>query len=451
MVEEFSFRPHKYRCFWEPSSVRVAPLTFLVGDNSSGKSAFLAGLRAFYDTISGSTRNPFNDAPFSMGSFNELASYRGGKAGRAKAFGFSLEALIPTKERANKEEKLNIGISFEKRDAQPFLTTLTSEVAGFTLNVEIDPRSARLKHASYQSKKSDGHITITDEDDFPRMSLMKGFGLDIQQLLFTFDYAIYQKKRATDGRDLVGAAESKFDLPELDYYFDAVNTLFRGRPFASAPIRTSPERTYNVLDDQATPDGAHIPLLLRKAAGGSASRWKQIHDELVRFGTEAGLFDDISIRKLGRQEAGPFQVEVKSVGRNRNLMDVGYGVSQALPIVVEALVSERPRMFLVQQPEVHLHPVAQAALGSFLVRMVRKREHRFIVETHSDFLIDRSKREIFADNQMPNDNFALVFFEKTGIDIELHNIDFDLYGMPVDPPASFRQFFLEESERNFLF
>ena len=67
----------------------------------------------------------------------------------------------------------------------------------------------------------------------------------------------------------------------------------------------------------------------------------------------------------------PFQLKIKVRGPNSNIIDVGYGVSQILPILVHIL-SPHPlsqwqnTYFLLQQPEVHLHPTAQAQLSSLL-------------------------------------------------------------------------------------
>ena len=79
--------------------------------------------------------------------------------------------------------------------------------------------------------------------------------------------------------------------------------------------------------------------------------------------------DEIDIKLLGKTEGSPFQVQIRKFGRRlkgakRNFIDVGYGVSQALPLLTELLRKDAPSMFLLQQPEVHLHPSAQAALGS---------------------------------------------------------------------------------------
>ena len=70
-------------------------------------------------------------------------------------------------------------------------------------------------------------------------------------------------------------------------------------------------------------------------------------------------------------------------GPNRNFIDVGYGVSQALPILTELFRKDSAKTFLLQQPEVHLHPSAQAALGTLFCQLASQ-GRQLLVETHSD-------------------------------------------------------------------
>ncbi len=117
-------------------------------------------------------------------------------------------------------------------------------------------------------------------------------------------------------------------------------------------------------------------------------------ESLERFGDASGLFHGLDVKRLGRQESSPFQILIKIAGPAFNLVDVGYGVSQALPIVVDLLQGKKGQMFLVQQPEVHLHPRAQAELGTLLGQLAKADKKRIIVETHSDYLIDRVRMDV---------------------------------------------------------
>lgn len=79
--------------------------------------------------------------------------------------------------------------------------------------------------------------------------------------------------------------------------------------------------------------------------------------------------------------------------RNRRSMEfvestnIGFGISYALPIIVQGLVAEKGRYFVVENPEAHLHPSAQTSMGKFLAMLAEKGLH-VVIETHSDHLLD---------------------------------------------------------------
>ena len=75
------------RSFAGHHDIPVRPLTLLVGENSTGKSTFLAALSAVSDRSSFPGTASLNKAPYDLGGFDTIATYKGGKAGRAKKFG----------------------------------------------------------------------------------------------------------------------------------------------------------------------------------------------------------------------------------------------------------------------------------------------------------------------------------------------------------------------------
>ena len=77
------------------------------------------------------------------------------------------------------------------------------------------------------------------------------------------------------------------------------------------------------------------------------------------------------------------------------IADVGFGVSQLLPILVIGLRSGRASLLILEQPEIHLHPRLQANLADFLLTLAAS-GRRIIVETHSDHFINRLRRRIAA-------------------------------------------------------
>jgi len=118
-------------------------------------------------------------------------------------------------------------------------------------------------------------------------------------------------------------------------------------------------------------------------------------------------------------------------------------VSQSLPIIVESVLAAPSTRLLVQQPEVHLHPKAQAALGTFLVDMVRDGKRQFVVETHSDYILDRIRQEV-AEGKLPAESVVFIFLDKPHIETNIFHLHLDKSGNILNAPASYRRFFLEE-------
>jgi predicted ATPase len=191
-------------------------------------------------------------------------------------------------------------------------------------------------------------------------------------------------------------------------------------------------------------------MALAKILSTSSSKRSEFAKALSEFGQACGLFEDVKVRRKGKKASDPFQIEVRVSGPAFNLVDVGYGVSQALPILVDSLQGEPGQIFLMQQPEVHLHPKAQAALGTFLVQLVKRENKMFVVETHSDYLIERIRMDI-RDGvcQVKPEDVIILFFQRAGAEVTIHPIRIDSHGNILDAPNGYRRFFLEE-ERRFL-
>jgi predicted ATPase len=176
-------------------------------------------------------------------------------------------------------------------------------------------------------------------------------------------------------------------------------------------------------------------------------KWNALQSLLNRFGKSAGLFEQVSLKMLGRSPSDPFQIMVKLAGPRSNLIDVGYGVSQVLPIVVDVLTSDSGRNYLRQQPEVHLHPRGQAELATFLSSIVKETNNWIVIETHSDYIIDRLRSDIRKKRNLSVDQVSILFLERTGIETVIHQMGVDTQGNLVNAPATYREFTMEEERR----
>ena len=231
------------------------------------------------------------------------------------------------------------------------------------------------------------------------------------------------------------------------------NSKFASAALAGAPIRSSPLRTYDPVRLVQDPQGVSTPAFLANLHARNPDEWLKMKGGLEEFGRTSALFDEIFIRRLGRYEFEPFQVEVRKWGKRRkgarrNLIDVGYGVSQVLPLLVDLLDPTGASLFLVQQPEVHLHPSAQAALASLFCTIAAS-GRQLIVETHSEYIIDRVRMDIRdRTTKLGPDDVSVLFFERTDLDVHVHSLRFDEQGNVLDAPDGYGQFFMDETRRS---
>ena len=182
-------------------------------------------------------------------------------------------------------------------------------------------------------------------------------------------------------------------------------------------------------------------------------------DNLITILKDLNLLYDIKPHKIG---GGRFDLKVK-IKKNSNwssFADVGFGVSQLLPIIVADLqlankqtifhlykrtVDSYDSTLIMSQPETHLHPSIQASLANYLVKQVNQSEKQcivethkqYIVETHSEYLINRLRLSIVKGEIEP-ENVAVYYFENTAKEGSIaHRIEFTKQGQILNAPQGF--------------
>ena len=409
-----------FRCFREEQTARLAPLTFLVGENSTGKTSFLALIRALWDVAFAERVPDFREVPFNLGSFGEIVHNRGGRGKEPESFegGFERPEHGPL-------GRATFRMVFKDRDANPFPVSRYFESDGVWQEAcDLGRGRNRVRQGVL------GHQELTSiEVDYPAIANSSGLvhtswlGLRVAQIA---------------------------DRPPFRSYL-----TFEERPFAGAPVRSRPLRTYDPTRQVPDPEGQNAPSFLAGLHRRDPDGWQGLKKRLEQFGRASGLFDEITVKAFAGSESAPFQVQVRKFaskgrrkGPQRNLIDVGYGVSQALPLLAELLRSEAARMFLLQQPEVHLHPSAQAALGSLFCEIAGAGQ-QLIVETHSDYIIDRVTMDIRDGvSSLKSEDVSILYFEPGDLDVRIHSIRIDKYGNILDAPPNYRQFFVRETQRS---
>jgi hypothetical protein len=421
------------RSFAGRHEVVLKPLTLLVGENSSGKSTLLAALAALSDKTVFPGKLSVNKEPHDLGTYRTVATYKGGKFGRSKSFsiGFGRNHEGPEVLATYKEAKGDIVLSHLKLDTEHLGAELHFEEGKMTGTLRSRPKRStpELPLELEKSKEFKSEIQLASEVDPSSVSIVD-----------TLPHFLFRAMREKP--------ETPFQPNEV---FQLTRDVSRNVPMTRsiAPIRSKPRRVYDRSSVGYEPGGDHIPYILAKLLNDEQDkRREQVSFALKRFGEQSGLFKEIAASILGSHQGDPFEIEVSIAGPRTNILDVGYGVSQSLPIVVESLLAAPSTRLLVQQPEVHLHPRAQAALGTFLVDMVRDGKRQFVVETHSDYIIDRIRQEV-ASKKLSAESVAIVYLDKPHIETTVHHLSLDESGNILNAPDTYRAFFLRE-EMNLL-
>ncbi len=126
-----------------------------------------------------------------------------------------------------------------------------------------------------------------------------------------------------------------------------------------------------------------------------------------------------------------------------NLYDVGFGVSQVLPIIVEGFYAQPGSLILIEQPEIHLHPKLQSEMGDLLIDIARS-DKKLIIETHSEHLLLRIQRRI-TEGTLKSNDVAIYFFNYTPDGTRIERIDIDDLGRFKNWPTGFFEEDVEES------
>jgi predicted ATPase len=143
--------------------------------------------------------------------------------------------------------------------------------------------------------------------------------------------------------------------------------------------------------------------------------------------------------------SSPFELKVKIAEKLININYVGYGVSQCLPFLVEMFSRNKGTWYAIQQPEVHLHPKAQAALGNLFYSLSISEDKNFLIETHSDYIIDRFRLNCRQAANKPVVDSQVLYFERTPTGNTVYPIEIDDRGnYSENQPETFRDFFIKE-------
>ena len=318
------FTMEEVRCFAERQTLEIRPLTFLVGENSTGKTTSLACFHVLANFLRGMgvdfNAKPSNSPhPYSMGTFKDIVR-NSRKKEKIFKLGFASKY-------SNEDVEWTVEFVERKGGGEPTISSIAIRFSDGAVVFEIRDDSEMMMHLAAFDKKRNQYRVVCGADVFTRLSLSS-------LLDFLDDLPISFLKGDSAGKTALakylgartGAERSRYDP------WDIWNSL---SVFSTSPIRSRPKRTYDPTREFNDPEGSDVPMYLMRIEATQKESWEGLKQQLVEFGKSSGLFQNIKIKKFGRSLGAPFQLQFKVRGPTSNIIDVGYGVSQILPILVQ--------------------------------------------------------------------------------------------------------------------
>jgi predicted ATPase len=431
-------RIKNFKAWQDTGPIRLAPLTVIFGTNSSGKSSLGHLLLALKQTVLSTDRK----RPLHLGDSNTLVD-----------LGTFADCLHNHDENAQLEIEIGWNLPHGIDVVDP--TSPRDPISGDALFLKVKLESGRgsqpeVSFLEYILKKRDEPVlTVTfsrnqkgiwelnaDNYNF-KMALGRKWPLEAPEKFYRLsDVTLARFQNASFLADF--ALEMEFVLGEISYL---------------GPLRSHPQRIYQWSGDTPSSVGqmgeATIAALLaaqddqRFLNRGPKQGKRRFEEFIAAWLRDLGVIQDFQVRPVaqGRKE---YEVVVRThrSAPPVKITDVGFGVSQVLPALVQAFYAQPNSTVWMEQPEIHLHPQVQAELADAFISAIQSRQDgkdrkvQLIIESHSEHFLNRLQRRVAEEKADPAD-IAIYFAKRNVAKVNLEELEMNEFGEISNWPDNF--------------
>ncbi len=364
-------RIKNFKSWKDTGEINMAPITMFFGGNSSGKTSLLQFLLMLKQTVEA---EDYSGQIFKFNGIVDLGNFK--------------EVVF----NHDKKNAIEFWISREggEKDSFPFgglIKGFTAKVAEEGGNVVI--KNLEIKETKINELKIDQD---SSKKDSGKMSFLQRRMDDLRNGTNNF---------------LKGGKESEFFIGRYWRYEYLI-------PFAYGieyigPLRQSPKRNYQWRNNHPTKLGTEGELAVDAIIASNLKKGG-LENKVAKALKKMGLIESFKVRSMSKINDEYYKVLVKKTKGSTEVLlpDVGFGVSQILPILTALFYAKSGATLLLEQPEIHLHPKAQLELADIIIDVVKDENIQVIIESHSEHFLTRIQTRI-ADRTISKD-FAKLYF-----------------------------------------
>ena len=415
MITELSAQ--NFKSWQDTGKLQFAPLTGFFGANSSGKSSILQVLLLLKQTVE---RPPEWDELLYFGNEESLVDLK------------SFDDLI---HRPAQGESLDISVSWK------FLETMDPLLKRMNLNKE------QLDTLSFSLSLNLLHYGI---GEFNYQLGENLFGMDLQGNA-RLDAPSFQQTQFCNAENVESfrcyGFRARASNParnianQLSYLQESFEDLFSQIHYLG-PVREDPRRDYTWDESHPKDVGWYGEQMISALLSSRIRRHRSIDEQIMKWLRELDLIYSYDLTPLSDIEQNyELLVQQYKDGPEVGLTDVGFGVSQVLPVLTACYYAPEGSTLILEQPDAHLHPKVQSELADVLIDVVENRNIQIILESHSEHLLLRLMRRIaeygVRDEGISADQTAFYFCEINDGNSKAEQLKVDEYGNISNWPKDF--------------
>lgn len=434
-----TLRIQNFKGWMDTRTIHMAPITLFFGANSSGKSSIGQFFMMLKQTVEQADRKAVlypgdKHSPVQLGSYQEMVFHRDP----------TNKIKFEYQWRPNEKLKFKDPVS-----GQSFSGNSISFKAEVGL-ADKKQHTLVLNHLEYQLLKNDEiHLSIgmerSPENNFKYKVDSSHYTLKRKQGRAWYPGAPVRFYGFPD--EVVAYHQNADFVQELNFMHEKLFRVF----FYLGPLRTKTDRLYSWTGIEPDSVGyagentvaAILAARTRKISLGYKRRTKPFEEIIALKLKEMGLIEAFKVNPISEQRQ-EYEVKVRTKGSKDwvDLPDVGFGISQVLPVLVQCFYAPQNSIILMEQPEIHLHPSAQSALADVMIDVINSKENgidrniQLVIETHSEHFLRRLQRRI-AEEKVAQEKVSAYFADITRTPAKLEPLKIDSFGNIQNWPDNF--------------